>query len=65
MMLAIISLPSLWIVLFVFRVTIMCSGDTLHMWLKSAYTNSAAVHTHHTPYCNTCTKHRPHNSGCL
>jgi hypothetical protein len=65
MMLAIISLPSLWIVVFVFRAAIMCSDDTLHMWLKSAYGNSAAVHIHHTPYCNICTKHATQNSGCL
>jgi hypothetical protein len=48
-----------------FRVAIMCSDDTLHMWLRSAYCNSAAVHIHRTPFCNICTKHTTQNSGCL
>lgn len=56
-MLAYISLPSLWIVVFVFRDAIMYDSDyTLHTWLKSVCSNSTVVQIHCTPYCNIYSK---------
>jgi hypothetical protein len=53
-MLATISLPSYELLCLSLCLSLSHhkSLHTLHIWLKSVYSNSTAVHMHHTPYCN-------------